>query len=366
MRRVTLKDLAAETGLTVATVSRALSGKDQIAAGTRARVREAAERLGYHPDPALAQLAAWRWGRPRALAGAQLAVVTDFPGTLPRYAWRRFEGMRAQAHAFGYGIEIFCLRHYRNRPERVAEVLEARGIRGVLCERVNRPGSFEGFPWERFAAIGVGIGEEELPLPLVTNDVFAAVRICWKKAVQRGYRRIGLVTSHRGRPDEWERAMAAARLEQHLNTPTCPPLEPLELRPDSGRAARTALRNWLHQTEPEAILGNPFVYGLLQNLNCPIPDDVGFVSPFRAPESPPELAGTASNLYGTGLLAVELCHQQLLRSDRSDAPNRVLHLVEPDWTEGATLPDRHAALPRGTPRSRARPKPGKPPRGESR
>ncbi|WP_051835174.1 LacI family DNA-binding transcriptional regulator [Lacrimispora celerecrescens] len=43
-------DVAQETGLSVSTVSRALNGYSDVSAKTRARVVEAAERLGYVPN----------------------------------------------------------------------------------------------------------------------------------------------------------------------------------------------------------------------------------------------------------------------------------------------------------------------------
>jgi LacI family transcriptional regulator len=46
----TLKDLAAELGLSVTTISRALAGYDDVAEATRLRVLQAAEEMGYVPD----------------------------------------------------------------------------------------------------------------------------------------------------------------------------------------------------------------------------------------------------------------------------------------------------------------------------
>ena len=46
----TLVDVAREAGVGLATASRALSGHPSVAAGTRQRVLEAAERLGYRPN----------------------------------------------------------------------------------------------------------------------------------------------------------------------------------------------------------------------------------------------------------------------------------------------------------------------------
>jgi len=50
--RVTVRDIAAETGLSIATVSRVLNGGDNVASGTRERVRQVMARLGDRaPEP---------------------------------------------------------------------------------------------------------------------------------------------------------------------------------------------------------------------------------------------------------------------------------------------------------------------------
>jgi LacI family transcriptional regulator len=60
-RRPTLKDIAAETGLSMAAVSYALRGL-QGTAETQQRVQDAAERLGYQADPVARALASGRSG----------------------------------------------------------------------------------------------------------------------------------------------------------------------------------------------------------------------------------------------------------------------------------------------------------------
>ncbi len=60
-RRPTLKDIAAETGLSMAAVSYALRGL-QGTPETQARVQEAAERLGYQADPVARALASGKSG----------------------------------------------------------------------------------------------------------------------------------------------------------------------------------------------------------------------------------------------------------------------------------------------------------------
>lgn len=58
----TLKEIGAELGLSVATVSRALNGFPEVSATTRARVRETALRLGYRPNRIAQRLVTGRSG----------------------------------------------------------------------------------------------------------------------------------------------------------------------------------------------------------------------------------------------------------------------------------------------------------------
>ena len=58
MKKVTLKDIANELGVTVGTVSHVLNGINDISEPTRLRVLETAERLGYVSNNAAVSL---RW-----------------------------------------------------------------------------------------------------------------------------------------------------------------------------------------------------------------------------------------------------------------------------------------------------------------
>ncbi len=59
---MTIRDVALEAGVSVATVSQALSGNGRVAAGTRARVRSAADRVGYVASSAARNLRLGRSG----------------------------------------------------------------------------------------------------------------------------------------------------------------------------------------------------------------------------------------------------------------------------------------------------------------
>lgn len=71
--RPTLKTIAAETGLAIATVSRALKDAPDISDDTKRRVRETAERLGYRPNRAGVRL---RTGKTNVIA-VTLSTISD-------------------------------------------------------------------------------------------------------------------------------------------------------------------------------------------------------------------------------------------------------------------------------------------------
>ena len=49
-RSVTIKDVAAELGLSITTISRALNGYPDVGEKTRKRISEVAQKLGYRPN----------------------------------------------------------------------------------------------------------------------------------------------------------------------------------------------------------------------------------------------------------------------------------------------------------------------------
>jgi DNA-binding LacI/PurR family transcriptional regulator len=71
-RRVGIKDVAEAAGVSITTVSHALSGKGRLPEATRRRVQEVARELGYVPDPTAQSLARGRTGL--------VATVVSAPG----------------------------------------------------------------------------------------------------------------------------------------------------------------------------------------------------------------------------------------------------------------------------------------------
>jgi LacI family transcriptional regulator len=80
-KRVTLKDIAAKTGYTINTISRALKDKTDISFETRKNIREAAKELGYVGDSAASSL---RSGKTKTIAVIIGDISNPFFGSLVR------------------------------------------------------------------------------------------------------------------------------------------------------------------------------------------------------------------------------------------------------------------------------------------
>ncbi|WP_037080981.1 LacI family DNA-binding transcriptional regulator [Pseudonocardia spinosispora] len=114
-RRVRLDDVAAEVGLSTASVSLVLRGAPGPSAATRERVLEAAERLGYRPDRAASLLAAHR----SRLIGVLLEVRSTFHAEL-------VDDLHETVEQHGYDLVLSTITRSRSERRAVETLLDSR------------------------------------------------------------------------------------------------------------------------------------------------------------------------------------------------------------------------------------------------
>ena len=92
--RVSLKDLAKELGVSIATVSRALRSSSEIGKDMQTRVKELAKKMNYRPNPFAQSL--------RKEAPRIIGVVV--PNLVTHYYAAVLDGIEDEAHSKGYSI----------------------------------------------------------------------------------------------------------------------------------------------------------------------------------------------------------------------------------------------------------------------
>ncbi|MFD4253715.1 LacI family DNA-binding transcriptional regulator [Amycolatopsis thermoflava] len=149
-RRVTLRDVADRVGLSANTVSRALSGKDQVSEATREMIVAEARRLGYVPN-----------SHARSLVSGTtmvLALVITNPSN-PFYA-ALISAVERQCRIAGYSVLLLVTEENEDNEERAVQQLLRFGVDGVLAVPIQqRPGV-----WAELSAAG-------LPVVLLSRDI---------------------------------------------------------------------------------------------------------------------------------------------------------------------------------------------------
>lgn len=189
---VTLKGIARRAGLSTAAVSYALRGSPKVSAEVTAKVRALAEKLGYRPNPRVGELMSHiRAGR-AVHRGDMLALVSlegkrdDADGFLRHV----FQGAKARAAQRGFGLELFWLEEVEGSVTRLASILRARGVAGVVFAPVQRQTKVElDWPWDAFPLAVVGMAEWSQPVPRAGHHHFEAMRRVLRHFEEIGARR---------------------------------------------------------------------------------------------------------------------------------------------------------------------------------
>lgn len=334
--RVTQADVARRAGVHRTTVSLALKGHPRIPSSTRKRVRRIADQLGYMPDPMLSSLVAYRTRkRPVVYHGTLAWLVSSALG----FDWRAvphfrhsYEGALSRARRCGFEFELFDLNAPGMRPRRLAEILQARNISGLLLCPQRVPHVTLDFPWEKFSAVTFGYGVAQPKLHTVSPAHYLAVRRIMEELHRLGYRRIGLALdgAQNERTDGHNLAAYLVSEDAAHRRLSIPPLE-------APYTAIDALGAWIKRHRPDAIVsGAYYVLDMLRTLKIKVPQQLGVACPC-IPSLETGLTGIFEDWGRIGEIAVDVLVAMLNRGERGvpDRPQR-LH-VEGPWVAGKTV-----------------------------
>jgi DNA-binding LacI/PurR family transcriptional regulator len=125
---VRLKDIAAQAGVSMMTVSKALRDAPDVSVATKARIRALADQLGYVPDSTAQGLRT----RSTKLFGLVLPTITN-----PIYA-RLVLAIEERAYEIGYGLLYAHTLNLIQREETIIRHLLGRRVEGIFILPVHR------------------------------------------------------------------------------------------------------------------------------------------------------------------------------------------------------------------------------------
>lgn len=322
MARVTLKQVAAATGLTVAAVSLALRGRAGVSAATRERVEAAARRLGYRRDPALQVLTDLRWGRDAAHRAPNLAVYTpDTAPNWPSYMQRIYGSMVEEAFALGWGVETVSEKQHPD-PVRLQRLLQARGVAGVIvCFHAVRTDWYPQLDFSKFAVVGMNSMPSGLGMHQVRLNFYQFIEEAWERLLAAGYRRIGFChLANEPQAEVDRRRLAFHGWVQAWQTPVEERVPAFNLR----QASAASFSEWLNRWDPDVVLSASPALHLL---------DSGLLGglPFYSLAAEGNTPGMARQPERTGITAVRLLDSLYRRGERGLSASPEVTLISGQW-----------------------------------
>ena len=351
--RITMAVIAKRAGVHTTTVSLALRNHPSLPLATRQRLQALAADMGYHPDPALSALVAYRRQSRPLKRNPLLAYVTNWDSC---WGWKEhpahrdfFEGAKSKAADLGYQLDHFWLREEGLSHQRMSRILYSRGITGViLASHENGQDAPLDFDWSKFSGVKIDFAPREQPLHMVTNDQRNIVTLANRRIREAGYKRVGFVM-----PYWWdsivEHSWSAGFLATQQAIPRServPILYYANPAPGDQTAVagqmpavpRNLLARWMETYRPEVVMSyGPFVLPVLKELGYSVPKDVAFVETFLdQPDG--RTAGVHQNCRRVGELAIDILASQLHQHACGVPDIPTVTLVEGTWCNGESLP----------------------------
>ena len=331
----TLRSLARQLGVSIATVSQALRDSPRSSAATRARVQRAARKAGYRVNPLLGS----------ALSAVRRARHQQFHGTLalidlkeePRFALFRQQiglGAEARARELGFQTSLFELGEVEPAlpVSRMPSVFYARGIAGALLMPFNVAQDLAAFDFRRIAAVQMDHSLVRPRLHTILPDHYVSMVNSLERLTARGHRKIGLcLEQHRDArvKCKWSAAYGAF----FRNTATTDAI-PVLVEP---RLSRAGFVEWFKRHRPDLVIGHvQAMVEWMRDLGVRVPTDTGFFN-LNVTEQTMPCAGLDLQPQRLGAAAIETIVAMLHRQESGIPTDPQTITLEGKWVEGPTL-----------------------------
>jgi DNA-binding LacI/PurR family transcriptional regulator len=337
---ITMKTIAAQAGVTQATVSMSLANNPRIPVATRERIQAIARRLGYHPNPYVSTLMRIRrQGKPLKDKPA-LALVC---GLRAADGWRHHpaatirqmrEGAFERATMRGYRAQEFWLHRDDMSNERFSEMLHARGIQGMLISPLGDGDPTPTLHWDYFASVSLSVPLPSLTITTVCNDHYFSSLTTVRECHRRGYRRPGIVLRHSHQERFQGRWLAGFMIAGEM-LPDVKLAAPLYVADWKDEAF---ILRWVKREKPDVLItpASDVLPAMLERAGYRIPQDIGFAM-LACPQAGDHYSGVYQNGHMIGALAIDTLTSLVERHERGLPAQATTLMVEGQWNEGKTL-----------------------------
>lgn len=185
-----LKDIAERVGVSISTVSRAISNDTSrpVNEETKRKIREAAQELGYPLQEELDS------GKPGSASDKRIACVVPQPLIENHpYFSEVLAGFHDRMNELGHPPAIVRTLDEVSDADQIRNLVKENGIRGVVIISWYDQALIEQLEREKVAVLGVSLNDERLTVPVVDCDRIFSARTAVRHLIDQGHRRIGFI-----------------------------------------------------------------------------------------------------------------------------------------------------------------------------
>ena len=334
--------IAKVLGKSPSAVSLALNGSPKVSVALKELVAIEARRISYMPSGKLSELMSQIRAAKESKSLGCFAVMSLYDDPCP---WQKslhysriYQGMIKSAEALGFRLEPLWLKAPGMTPDRFKGILEARGIKGMLC--FGSPKMKEKFPCplSHFATVTMGLSIDQ-PMNRVIPNFHNDCILTLDKLHELGYRRPGIIYGSLDR--------VIISLSAYLGwcaftlgrNQTIPPLEI-----EASSYAKFA--SWRKRYKPDVlilVIRDSEIQKFLATIKSEgvqIPEDIG-VAVITPTIENDGLSGIRQNQALMGDRAVKLLLSRINSQDFGPPEHPRVEMVDGEWIEGASIRRQH-------------------------
>lgn len=336
--RVTMRDISKKTGFHLSTISLAFQNSSQLPLATIEKIKKTADEMGYRPDPFLKSLNNYRSKKNSVSFKGVIAWMNCFrrPKNCQDWYGEYLAGAKKSAEEKGFSIQEFWYHDPKENRKRWGEILENRGIQGILWSPQENNFSRLKFNWDKFSSVTFGDSLYSPKLHMVSNHQYHTTYLMMRKLRSKGYRRIGYILE-KSVNDRLMSQFYGAYLEEREKISKNDQINPLIIpifKPN-------LFWNWMKKEKPEVIITNRIdIVDLLKDKNIRIPEDLGVALFSVDSKTKGEFAGVDQQMLATGSVAMDYLASMIYRNERGLPKIPVNILVRGIWSEGRSLATR--------------------------
>ena len=301
------------------------------------RLRQLAAEMGYQVNPLVSALMANLKKSRISKFKPMLGLIHCHPDPESRRNSPHYQalthGISEQADSLGYRLTEFWLEAGGMSDRRLNQILDARGISGLILGPSFSSGREIDFEWEKFSVVAIGYSTYLPDVHRACSHQLHAITVTMSELQRLGYQRIGLAMCRHidNRVDHNYKAGFLLMQDMIPQRSRIPILWMDRILDES------LFNEWFEKHQPDVIVTTHLqIQEWLAGRNLSIPGDIGFAH-LDTPDTEGGISGINQRWYMLGTTAIDIIVGMLQRNERGKSPCSRTVMIEGEWIPGSTV-----------------------------